>query len=99
LNSSKINPAGEPKAGGGHKPCAGKKEVLQETFLAQGFGQVVLPRPLAPPPVQFMLFNRLLYHNKHRCPVGERGIRKKAGGCYATKVNADALIPGRQFSV
>jgi hypothetical protein len=38
-----------------------------------------------------VLFNWLLYRNKHRCPVGEMGIGKKAGGRYATKVNADAL--------
>jgi hypothetical protein len=43
-----------------------------------------------------VLFNWLLYHNKHRCPARERGIREKAGGCYATKVNAEAL-PGRLY--
>jgi hypothetical protein len=94
-----INPAGEPKAKGGHKPCAGKTRVLPESFRVQGFGQVASLGLWLPRQFTLCCSTGFLYHNKHRCPAGERGIRKKTGRRYAVKVNADALLWVQQFRI
>jgi hypothetical protein len=47
---------------------------------------------VAPPPVHFVLFNRLLYTiNIAVLPEIEESGKRPTGGRYATKVNADAL--------
>jgi hypothetical protein len=73
LNSSKINPAGEPKAKGGHACLAPEKQRFYKKLSGRKAGG--LPRPVAPPPVHFVLFNRFLCRNKHRWPAGGRGKR------------------------
>jgi hypothetical protein len=81
LNSSKINPAREPKARGGHKPCAGKTEVLQETFWAQGFGQVSSPGLWFPR--QFtLLCSTGFYAAMNIAVLPEGGDQEKTGGHY-----------------